>query len=193
MLAGAARAVRRRLPRLRRFEIVSSKPSSSSGAALAAIGLDLVAVTEDNLPLALEFRPAGVVSQLARHLRGGCRGWYACERGRVAAYGFLATPDGAPMRVRRVFVHPGEAAAVLFFTRPEWRGRGVATALLSALKARAAKVPGVETVIAWSPRANRAARRVQLKAGFAPAGTLWVFEFLGRPVARLTFGSPVKR
>jgi RimJ/RimL family protein N-acetyltransferase len=54
---------------------------------------------------------------------------------------------------------------------PEWRGRGYATELASALAVHAARHPGVTRVVAHTAAGNPASVRVLERSGFAPAGS----------------------
>jgi len=192
-LADLLSLVWRRLPRLRRFVISSCPPDASSRGALDSLGCHLVEMYPRNLYLAARFRKPQVIKLLSDYLERGVRGWYAMKGPEVVGYGMLAVPQSAPQTVRRFIVHPGEAAPILFYIRPSFRSSGVATALLRELKAVASDDPSVSRLVAWTVPSNAASRRIQAKAGFAPAGGLWIFEFRGRPVFRYVFGSAVKR
>ena len=59
-----------------------------------------------------------------------------------------------------------------FEIAPEWRGRGVATALMEAILAEARRDPGTHTVVSVITDGNEASRRLHEKFGFTYCGAI---------------------
>lgn len=186
------KAVGKRLPRLRCYVICEAAPAADKAGALARAGFGIDEMTVGTLARAAEFRKPEIVATLRKYLEKGCRGVYATDGDTIAGYALLATTGREPAELRRVRLCAGEAAVILVYTRPEYRGRGVATALLDELNSAAAR-SGASKIVTWTVLSNKASQKVQRKGGGAYAGKVFILELLGRPVWRHTFGSAVAR
>jgi [ribosomal protein S5]-alanine N-acetyltransferase len=95
----------------------------------------------------------------------GWYGWYAIRPADVHAPATVVAGGG-------YFGPPSPEGVVElgYSVCPEWRGRGYATELASALAAHAARQPGLTAVIAHCTTANPASIRVLERSGFVRSG-----------------------
>ena len=91
----------------------------------------------------------------------------------------LARVEGSPAATGAVFLHAGVAGLYCFTTRGSLRGRGLATALVSAAHA-AAQARGVERTLL---HATPSGRPVYARASYRSQRTLPVLRFPAPPVA----------
>jgi GNAT superfamily N-acetyltransferase len=61
-----------------------------------------------------------------------CAGWFAALVGRPGWYCFLATIDGEPAAAAAMFIRDGAAWSGMSTTLPDYRGRGLQSALINA-------------------------------------------------------------
>lgn len=74
-------AIRRRLPRLKRFVVFSGPVTDEFAGAMADRGARLVEVTRDSAEGAPAFRKEEVVEHMKTWLERGTRGWFAVRDG----------------------------------------------------------------------------------------------------------------
>jgi len=193
MLQKILKALRRRMPKTHTLLVFSGPPDINYSGTLEAKGFEMEEITPGNVDRALEFRKPEVVGQLRTYLDKGFRGWFATLGDDIAGYAFMAAVTDKPTIVRRLLLHPGEAGAILVYSRPEYRIFGVGPALTREISARAAATDGIHTYVLWTAPAHRRWLDSLKAYRMHPAGKVWILELLGRPVWRRTTGSPVKR
>lgn len=91
--------------------------------------------------------------------------WLADTLGRPDRRLYVAVADGADVGTARLDVEGGDAV-VNVTVAPEWRGRGVATALLRALVDEAFADPALARLVARVKASNPASRTAFERAGF---------------------------
>ncbi len=188
-----AAAIKRRLPRTRKFLFFTGPPDITYEGTLAAKGFNMVELTLENIDEALSWRKPEVVQQLRSYLERGFAGWYAALGDEVAGYAFMAVAGTEPVKVRHIYLHPGEAGSMMVYTRPEYRIFGVGPALTKEISAKAAAMDSVNTFVVWGAPVHERWNESLKAYRMMPAGRLWILEFCGRPIIRYTSGSPVKR
>ena len=193
--ARLARAVDRRLPKMRSLMVFTGPPDIKFEGFIEEKGFRVVDITPENVDQALSFRKTEVVKQMRDYLEKGCRGWFAMLGDTIVAYAFLAIVKDRPKIVRRLLLHPGEAGIILVYARPEYRIFGLGTAMGKLVSARAAAAGGIHRLVAWTVPSHESWIRAlgEIEPPMLPAGKVRIFEIFGRPVFRYTTGSPVKR
>ena len=164
--------------------------SPGSPAPRAAVGFG-AAGPEAAEPLAAAMGlPDAAVA--ARRFTGGRRCYAAWDSGRIVAYGWASQGGECVGELERAFrMAPGEAYIWDCVTLPEYRGRGLYSALLAYMLAELRDADVRRTWIGASLD-NQASIRGFMKAGFQPAIKLvygrllalrcaWVIAYPGAP------------
>jgi GNAT superfamily N-acetyltransferase len=173
--------------------IFAGEPRAEYAGAMARVGAEITEMTRNNVALAADFRRPEVVDQLAAWLDRGALGWFAKKDGEVLGYAMLYAVDDEPRLVRHIYLHPGEAGGILFYTRPECRQLGIGPAFVKELSAKAAAIEGVKSYVAWIVPGNRRWAAALRRMGLLPAGEVRVLKFWNRSIMRKVTGSDVKR
>ena len=193
LVARIVAAVRRRLPRLKRFVVFSGAATDEFAGAMRRKGIELAEIDLNNVERALDFRSTDVVEQLRTWLERGARGWFAVRNGDVLGYAFIASANGKSRTVRHLRLHPGEAAGILFYTRRRFRKTGVGPAFLQEILARAAAIDGIDRVVVWTVPAKQRWARALARYGLDFESSVLILEVGGRSILRMTKGSSVTR
>ena len=192
-LSKVAKAVKRRLPKTHTLLVFTGPPDINYEGTLKAKGFDMTEITSENVDEALSFRKWDVVVQLRSYLGKGYRGWFAKLGEEIVGYVFMATVTDRTEVVRRIKLHPGEAGAILVYSRPEYRIFGVGPALTREVSAKAAATDGIDTFVLWTAPTHERWLDSLKAFRMKPAGKVWILEFFGRRVIRWTTGSKLKR
>ena len=109
-------------------------------------------------------------------------GWRELLERRVGARFFVAEVEGAQAGACEVYGHDGVAMVEDVFTLEEFRGRGVARAVVTAA-VRAAREDGADLVFLHAV-ADGWPRELYVKLGFDPIGHVWSFLRSPTPIER---------
>ena len=115
----------------------------------------------------------GVEKASLEDIRGAMRRWIAmCAVGGPPFAYALRDLSGVLMGGCEMQRRRADTAHVSYWTYAGFRGRGYASRGLALLCAEAAKIDGVETIVAEIAADNLASRSVALRNGFVRAGTV---------------------
>ena len=126
-------------------------------------------------------------------IRGAMRRWIAMRAAGGPQFAYALRDlsgvlmGGCEMQRRRA-----DTAHMSYWTYAGFRGRGYASRGLALLCAEAAKIDGVERIVAEIAAANLASRSVALRNGFAQAGTVTDTTWRGLVVTLDRFVRPVR-
>jgi len=136
---------------------------------------DLTALTAPEFGYSTEAREFG-----RERLRAGDR-FVVCEADqRVVFYAWVMFGQLDLSCRNYLQLAPDRAYTYKLYTVPSFRGRCICPAYYSFLKGWL-KEMGFRSVMAWVEAGNKASIHAHERSGLRPAGTIWHWQFLGRP------------
>lgn len=151
--------------------LLGDRAVSVEGGPCFVFPPQLTALAPAPLPL-LVSTPEGmsVARQLVRPDNWGPGEWSELIGGRLGEWA-MAVHDGAPVSICHTPVSNNTAAEAGIWTRPDFRGRGLAPSVVAAWSGRARQV---KDVLFYSTTAtNHASRSVARSLGLRPLGWIW--------------------
>jgi GNAT superfamily N-acetyltransferase len=147
--------------------------------------VELIPISGANVDRVLDFRGLAQVTQFHSFLKWGRVGVFAILDQRVIGHAWAYLCSGSPVVVNGYFVlRPGETLIHHCNVVPQYRGRGVYPAMISALSERILKENGSSRILIDTPYRNVSAVRGIEKAGFNFLAPAWFLKVGRRTILR---------